>query len=188
MVNNGALVETLINDARTSPPPDDRIVVGVDECLNDRRLLTMLGSLVRDNVIGMSRSLWCERRILDNGSILIAGGGAATGHRYGMDWGRRVRGDSWPDSGVVGFSVATLFSYRVFVILSANRRGDPTGLTKILCKEVAPLLNADLSHGRVLALLLKKHATTTETYARRIDAYLRSGALHTEKGFVRKIF
>jgi hypothetical protein len=161
--------------AKSNPQEaDQRVVVGIDECVATKPIKTTLNKLLIEDVIGLSRSFWQEIRKTQDGEIVSSMAEIPSGVHNGFDAGVRILGDSWPDFRVVEFALAHLYSYRTVIVLSANRRGDQFGLRSILHRGVGPLMNTELSHGRMLTVLLQRPKTTSTGYASRVEVYLRN--------------
>lgn len=157
--------------------PTLRTIVGIDENALHPELAPTLRGLLRDIPdVFMILPLWHEIRETVEGETFVSGGGSPTGIHDGVDWGRRRPGDSYSDEKVVKHALSYLYVYRRVIVLSQNRRKDPSGLRSILFRDVGPVLNADRSHGLAMILLLKQPNTSMRLYGEKVAAYMRSAA------------
>ena len=87
------LCEKIVSLAPTSKAyaDQDRVVVGLDECLNDRVLWATLRVPVSLGRVFIVSPLWDELRKLQSGEEILGSGGNPTGYLHGFDLGRRVR-------------------------------------------------------------------------------------------------
>jgi hypothetical protein len=154
--------------------PTLRTAIGVDENLFHAALAPFLRRCLLDIPeifeVGM---LWHERRDNATGEKLLVRGGSPTGLSEGQDWGKRPKGDSWPDADVVQSVLTWLIWYRRVIVLSADRRLNPDGVRALLNRQVGEVLNRDTSHGLSLTLLLKQPHTTVDVFGREVEEHLR---------------
>jgi hypothetical protein len=146
--------------------------VGYDECVASKALRAMLRRHERDGTIQGLTPLWSERRVTGAGGDLLAYGGAPSGRRGDLEYGRRVPGDSWSDADVIGSILANLFAYPPLVVLTADWGRRPDGRPALLRECVKPALNATTGHGRTLVLLFKRPKTSMKKYVASVDGLL----------------
>jgi hypothetical protein len=167
--HRGATEALIAHVAGTQPGgPLGGTVVGVDECVAQEPVQRAVHRLIVNGVVDMTFPLWTELRQRANGEIFAGMGAPGDGVVDGHDWGRRLRGDSYPDDHVAAIAIAYLYHQRRVVVLTANRRGDRGGLRQLFRQEVAPVLNENSVHGRSLVLLLQRPRTTIQGYADRV--------------------
>ena len=157
--NHRGATETLVAACRSRlDAPSGHTTIGIDECVYRRAVLEAVRALLDPQFLTGAFPMWQENRKLDSGETI-----------NGItDQGTRLPGDSWPDDHVAAFAIGYLYSHRRVIVLTADRAGNLDGLRPLLHRNVAPVLNRDLSHGRSLIVLLQRPKTTIEGYATRL--------------------
>jgi hypothetical protein len=82
----------------------------------------------------------------------------------GEEWGEPVKGYSFSDRRAVETAIANFVTADRILILSANVRGDPQGLRKLVTKEVAPVLQTHHCGRFGMLVFMKGRKTPWSTF------------------------
>ena len=95
------------------------------------------------------------------------------GHKYGLP----VKGYSFSDRQVVEGIAAKFVTVDRLVVLSANLKGDPEGLRKLLEVHVAPILQGQHRDRFGLLVLMRGRKTPWSQYAAALEQRLTTGVM-----------
>jgi hypothetical protein len=178
-------IAAFLQDVSRAPASkrQDKIVVGVDECLNCKEINGLARTLVGRELVAYAAPLWIQTRERDGVIIGTFSGGVdrdsilRQSNPLIPDIGVPVAHRSWSDFRVIQMLVAKFTTYEKVVLLSANTRFDEGGLRKLLNEVIAPELQ---NHAVNLSLtaLFKKGKTPIEKYCRDVLFYFETKHFH----------
>jgi hypothetical protein len=171
----GFLNSTIAPLLQTRSEIDGPPILGIDECLNNEE---HIGALVRRllscDAISQSVPLWYATRETKSGEKLSVLGNSISPSPLVPDVGRPIRGESWPDEGVIACLISNFIHADRLCLLTQNVKLDVNGLRYIFENEVGPVLEA-LSPKRLGLLVLAQESPSSGNlgdYARAVESRL----------------
>jgi hypothetical protein len=159
----------------------DQTFIGVDECLNGKKIHSLLTALLEKGLASAVGPLWQQKRIRDDGSRLtlvrmLPYDFARTrdSRNPQLDYGTPAKHQSFSDAQVVRLLVWHLERFDRVILLTNNIRQDANGLRMLLSQQVMPKLSAS-DHKLSLVGLFKKGKTNTDNYCSEVEKFLERG-------------
>ena len=169
----GFIEMTLAPAVADRMPIDRAPVLGIDEGLNNEEHIGLLcRRLMSRGLVSEIEPLWYQTRRTQDGTTISILGGAISISELSRDKGRRVRGSSWPDEGVVGLSVAQFLKADRVCVLTTNTKRDENGLYEVLTKEVGPALEKITPRRLGLLILAQTPTSTLSAYCAAVEERL----------------
>jgi len=162
----------------------DRLVtpyIGVDECVNNPKVVEAVTTLCNRNLASAAGPLWNQKQVRSDGSIVYQMGGRSKSQPKCDFLGMPVKGATWDDERVLTLLPAHFHSWDHPVLLTGDHGRDRDGLARLLRRVVKPVLSEKHHERFSLTVLFKRGAITFDEYAMRVVDFFKSA--HFEQGF-----
>ncbi len=156
---SGFIREVIVRSLKQRDSINLKPALGIDECLNDKRIHDLCKNLVMSDIISLATPLWHTIRETRLGKKICVSGDAISRSVFNPDIGKKIQGYSCPDELIVGMMLAHFCTNDRLCLLTQDMNHEKHGVRDILENEVAPVFS-ELNQNKIGILVLVKTPQT----------------------------